>query len=238
MRILHQKDENNESSRLPSASYQSRNKNPGALTRNPGDEMDKLLSDVRYATRTLLKRPLFASVAVLTLALGIGANTAIFSVVNAVLLSPLPYERPGELTVIWGNVASANLYQQPSSVLDYNDIKDQNHVFEQIAASRNQAFNLTGGDEPERVGGVRVSVNLFSLLRVKPLLGRDFLEAEGLAGAEPVLIVSHGLWQQRYAGDPDLIGRTLNVDGRSYTVIGILPPDAYYPTPDISVYVP
>ncbi|MEK6304430.1 MAG: ABC transporter permease [Acidobacteriota bacterium] len=200
--------------------------------------MERLLADIRYAARTLFKRPLFASVAVLTLALGIGANTAIFSVVDAVLLSPLPYERPEELTVIWGNVAAANLYQQPSSVPDYNDLKEQNHVFEQIAATRSQAFNLTDTDEPERIGGVRMAVNLFSLLRVKPLVGRDFLDSEGLAGAEPVLIISHGLWQQRYRADPNLIGRALNVDGKSYTVIGVLPPDIYYPTPDISLYVP
>jgi putative ABC transport system permease protein len=200
--------------------------------------MDLLLADIRYAARTLFKHPLFASVAIVTLALGIGANTAIFSVVNAVLLAPLPYERPDQLTMIWGNVAAANLYQQPSSVPDYIDLKEQNHVFEQIAATRSQAFNLTDTDEPERIGGVRVTVNLFSLLRAKPLLGRDFLESEGLAGADPVVIVSHGLWQQRYGSDPDLIGRALNVDGKSHTVVGVLPAGIYYPTPDISLYVP
>lgn len=200
--------------------------------------MERLLADIRYAARTFFKRPLFATVAVLTLALGIGANTAIFSVVNAVLLSPLPYDRPEELTVIWGNVAAANLFQQPSSVPDYEDLKSQNHVFEQITASRSQAFNLTDTDEPERIGGARVAVNIFSVLRVKPLIGRDFLEAEGVAGAEPVLILSHGLWQQRYGSDPNLIGRALNVDGKSYTVIGVLPPGVYYPTPETSLYVP
>ncbi|HWN99260.1 MAG TPA: ABC transporter permease [Blastocatellia bacterium] len=200
--------------------------------------MERLLGDIRYAARTLLKRPLFASVAVLTLALGIGANAAIFSVVNAVLLSPLPFGKPDELMMIWGSNAAANLYQQPASVPDYDDVKEQNHVFEQIAATRSQAFNLTGGDEPERIGGVRVATNLFSLLGVRPVFGRDFLEAEGLSGAEPVVIVSHGLWQQRYGADPNLIGRSLNVDGRSYTVIGVLPPGIYYPTPDSSLYIP
>lgn len=200
--------------------------------------MELLLADIRYAARTLFKRPLFASVAILTLALGIGGSAAIFSVVNAVLLAPLPFENPDELTMIWGNNPAANLYQQPASAPDYDDLKEQNHVFEQIAATRSQAFNLTGGDEPERIGGVRVSVNLFSLLRVKPMLGRDFLEAEGLAGAEPVVIVSHGLWQQLYGADSNLIGRPVNVDGKSYTVIGVLPPGIYYPAPDSSLYVP
>ncbi len=200
--------------------------------------MDILFADTRYAVRTLFKRPLFASIGVATLALGIGANAAIFSVVNAVLLSPLPFDSPDDLTMIWGNNAAANLYQQPASAPDYDDLIEQNHVFEQIAATRSQAFNLTDGDEPDRISGVRVAANMFSLLRVKPLLGRDFLESEGRAGAEPVLILSHALWRQRYGADPNLIGRALNVDGKSYTVIGVLPPGIYYPTPDVSLYVP
>ena len=199
--------------------------------------MELLLADLRYAARTLLKRPLFATVAVLTLALGIGANAAIFSVVNAVLLAKLPFEKPDELMMIWGNNAAANLYQQPASVPDYDDLKE-NQVFEQIAATRSQAFNLTGGDEPERINGARVAVNLFSLLRAKPLMGRDFFEPDGVAGAEPVVLVSHALWQQRYGADINLIGRPLNVDGKSYTVIGVLPPGVYYPTPDVSLYIP
>ncbi|MFY9574599.1 MAG: ABC transporter permease, partial [Blastocatellia bacterium] len=200
--------------------------------------MDLLLADIRYAARTLLKRPGFSAVAVLTLALGIGANAAIFSVVYAVLLAPLPFEAPDELTQIWGKTPASNLYQQPASVPDYTDLKAQNQLFEQIAATRSQAFNLTDGDEPERMTGARVAVNLFSLLRVKPLLGRDFLDAEGVAGANPVVIVSHALWRQRYSSDPNLIGRAIDVDGKSYTVIGVLPPGIYYPTPETSLYVP
>ena len=199
--------------------------------------MEMLLADIRFAARTLFKRPLFASVAALTLALGIGANTAIFSVVYAVLLAPLPFENPNDLTMIWGNNAAQNLNEQPASVPDYDDMKE-NHVFEKIAATRSQAFNLTGGDEPERISGVRVTVNLFSLLGVKPMLGRDFFEAEGLAEAEPVAIVSHRLWQQRYGSDSNLIGRTLNIDDKSYMVVGVLPPGIAYPTADASVYVP
>jgi predicted permease len=200
--------------------------------------MELLLQDVRHAVRLLLKRPLFAAVAVVTLALGIGANTAIFSVVNAVLLSPLAYEDPDTLAVIWGGSQSSSLDQQPSSVPEYVDLKAQSQAFDEIAASRSQALNLTDGDEPARLGGARVATNLFSLLAVKPAAGRSFLEAEGVAGAEPVVMISHGLWQQRYGSDPDLVGRALNVDGKSYTVVGVLPKGFYYPTPDISIYLP
>ena len=200
--------------------------------------MELLLQDVRYAIRLLFKRPLFATVAVVTLALGIGANTAIFSVVDAVLLAPLAYPEPDRLMMIWGINSLANADQQPASVPDFDDLKEQSQTFDEIAASRSQAFNLTDGDEPERVGGARVSVNMFSALAVKPVVGRDFLESEGLAGAEPVVILSHNLWQQRYGSDPAIVGRALDVDGKSYTVIGVLPKGIYYPAQDTNLYVP
>ncbi|HKS42061.1 MAG TPA: ABC transporter permease [Blastocatellia bacterium] len=200
--------------------------------------MELLLQDVRYAIRLLFKRPLFTTVAVVTLALGIGANTAIFSVVDAVLLAPLAYTEPERLMMIWGINSSANADQQPASVPDFDDLKAQSQTFDEIAASRSQAFNLTDGDEPERVGGARVTVNMFSALAVKPVVGRDFLESEGLAGAEPVVILSHSLWQQRYGSDPAIVGRALNVDGKSYTVVGVLPKGIHYPAQDTNLYVP
>jgi predicted permease len=200
--------------------------------------MELLLQDVRYAVRLLFKRPLFATVAVVTLALGIGANTAIFSVVDAVLLAPLAYEEPDRLMMIWAINSSSNADQQPASVPDYDDLKEQSQTFDEIAASRSQAFNLTGGDEPERVGGARVSVNMFSALGARPVVGRDFLESEGLAGAEPVVILSHNLWQQRYGSDPAIVGRALNIDGKSYTVVGVLPKGIHYPAQDTNLYVP
>ena len=200
--------------------------------------MELLLQDVRYAVRLLLKRPLFATVAVVTLALGIGANTAIFSVVDAVLLTPLAYQEPDRLMMIWAINSSSNADQQPASVPDFDDLKEQSQSFDEIAASRNQAFNLADGDEPERVGGARVSVNMFSTLAVKPMVGRDFLESEGLAGAQPVVILSHSLWQQRYGSDQNIVGRALNVDGKSYTVVGVLPKGIYYPAQDTNLYVP
>lgn len=200
--------------------------------------MYSLLRDVRYGLRVLWKRPLFAVVAVTTLALGIGVNTAIFSVVNAELLAPLPFERFDELVVIWRTLLTTKTDQGPESVPNFNDLKEQAQVFEQMAALRPQPFILNDGDEPERTNGARVTANLFSLLRVTPIIGRDFLREEDQPGAQPVVLISHGLWQQRYGANPNTVGRTLTVDGKTYTIIGVLPSGVYYPTPDTNVYVP
>ncbi len=200
--------------------------------------LDNLLQDVRYGLRGLRKRPLFAVVAVITLALGIGLNTAIFSVVNAVLLAPLPFERFDELVVIWRTRLATRSDQNPESVPNFNDLKEQNQVFEQIAFTRPQPFILNDGDLPERTNGARVSANLFSVLKVTPIVGRDFLSGEDQPGAQPVVMISHGLWEQHYGGDASAVGRSLTVDGKSYTIVGVLPSGIYYPTPDTNVYVP
>src|SRR5436853_3933950 len=140
--------------------------------------MESLLQDVRYAVRMLRKRPGFSLVVIFTLALGIGANTAIFSVVNAVLLKPLPYREPEKLVVLWAKNEKLSLTQQPISYPNIVDWKAQNQVFEHLAAIRVESFSLTDRDEPERVSGLRVSANALSLLGVKPALGRDFLPTE------------------------------------------------------------
>ncbi len=199
--------------------------------------MESILKDIRYSARLLAKRPLFAVVSILTLALGIGATTAIFSVVHAVLLSPLPYEKSDELVVIAGKNGALNLEQQPASIPDFEDWRGQSQSFEEISATRNMTFNITEGAEPERVNGARVSVNLFALLKARPVLGRDFLEAEGQPGSEPVAILSYRLWQ-RYGADPDLVGRSLGVDGGRYTVVGVLAQGIAYPLPETDLYVP
>jgi putative ABC transport system permease protein len=186
----------------------------------------------------LWKRPGFTAVAVVTLALGIGANTAIFSVINSVLLAPLPYEDPDRLVMVWERQVISNTSQQPVSWPNFEEWKAQNKVFEQLAASRGATFNLTRGGETERVTGARVTGNLYSLLRVKPILGRDFLEAEGRPGAEAVALVSYGLWQRLYGADPRLVGQPLQVDGIPYTVIGVLPPGLSFPTADTDLVVP
>jgi len=197
-----------------------------------------LLKDVRYAVRALWKRPGFTSVAVLTLALGIGANTAIFSVVNAVLLSPLPYEDPERIVAVWERQAIADLNQQPVSLPNYEDWKQQSRSFEQLAASRGAAFNVTVGEETVRVAGARVTTNLYSLLGVKPVLGRDFVEEEGRAGAQPVALISRGLWQRVYGSDPQLMGKAIRVDGNAFTVVGVIPGGLIYPAADAELFIP
>jgi len=186
--------------------------------------MESLFQNVRYALRNLGKRPVFSLIVVFTLALGIGANTAIFSVVDAVLLAPLPYGDPDKLVVLWAKNDKQNLTQQPVSYPNIVDLKQANDVFEHLSVVRGESFNLTDRGEPERVTGVRVSTNILALLGVTPALGRNFLPEEEQPAKAAVVLVSHGLWQRRYAGDPGLIGEAMIIDGKSYTVIGILPP--------------
>ena len=185
--------------------------------------MDTLFQDLRYAVRTLLKNRSFTAVAVLALALGIGANTAIFSVVNAVLLRPLPYDEPDRLVLIETNNPQQKIKQAPTSLPDFLDWSEQQSAFQQIAAFSRWSTVLTGGGEPERLSTGFVSGGLFSTLGVKPIHGRTFSDGEDLPGAETVLVVSSGLWKRRFGSDPGLVGQTITLDGKSGTVIGIVP---------------
>jgi putative ABC transport system permease protein len=194
-----------------------------------GAKMENLYKDLRFALRGLRNRPGFALVAVLTLTLGIGANTAIFSVTHAVLLAPLPYHEPDRLVGLWTKNDKKNLTQQPVSYPNLKDWKERNQAFAHVAGVRGESFSLTDRSEPERVNGLRVSVNILSLLGAKPTLGRDFLPEEEQPGREAVALVGHTLWRQRYAGDPGLVGQTLTLDGKAYTVVGVLPPGLKYP---------
>jgi predicted permease len=185
--------------------------------------MEVLIKDIRYAIRLFLKQPGFTLVAALALALGIGANTAIFSVVNAVLLRPLPYPQSDRLVWFWE--VQPQLEQAPFSPADFVDYQSQNHSFEQVAASRPMSFNLTGGDQPERINGNIVTANFFDVLRTLPAQGRAFTADEGKAGAHRVAVVSHAFWQSHAAGDPDFIGKSLVLNNESVTVTGIMPAD-------------
>jgi putative ABC transport system permease protein len=185
--------------------------------------MESLFKNVRYALRSLRKRPLFSLIVVFTLALGIGANTAIFSVVNAVLLAPLPYEDPEKLVVVSARNDKQNLTQQPISYPNIVDLKQANDIFSHLSVVRGESFSLTDRDEPERVTGVRVSTDILTLLGVTPVSGRNFLPEEEQPAKAAVALVSHRLWLRRYAGDPRLIGQAIIIDGKPYTVIGILP---------------
>ncbi|HEX8089384.1 MAG TPA: ABC transporter permease [Blastocatellia bacterium] len=201
--------------------------------------MDNLLQDIRFGFRMLMKKPGFTAVAVLTLALGIGANSAIFSVVNAILFRPLPFQDPDRLVMIWEKNPGLNLGVDELAVSTANfvDWKSQSQVFEQLAAFDSKSFNLTGVGEPDRVGGVRVSAAFFNLLGVKAMLGRTFLAEEDEPGKSKVVVISHGLWQRRFGSDPSIIGKTISLDGISYDVVGVMPPKFRFPqSSDMPVY--
>jgi putative ABC transport system permease protein len=192
-----------------------------------------MFQDLRYGTRTLLKNPGFMLIAVFTLALGIGANTAIFSIVNGVLLRKLPYRDPAALVMVWTHhpilQAKYGLPVFPVAAADFADWRNQNHVFEQMAALHSHDINLTGSGEPEFVGGVRASSSLFPLLGVSAMLGRTFLPEEEQPGAPNVALISHGLWQRRFGSDPRIIGQTITLNNEPRTVIGVLPPGFRFP---------
>jgi putative ABC transport system permease protein len=181
--------------------------------------------DVRYSLRQLKRNPGFTTVAVLTLALGIGANTAIFSVVNAVLLRPLPYRQPGQLVMVWEQLPALGLDSFASPLANYFDYQSQNRVFEDIAAIENAHFDLNAGDQPERIFGMRASANLFPLLGVAPTLGRAFTLDENKPGHANVALLSDSLWQRRFGADRSIIGKTISLDGNLFTVVGVMPRD-------------
>jgi putative ABC transport system permease protein len=188
--------------------------------------MESLLHDIRYSARTLLKSPGFAAVAVMTLALGIGANTAIFSVVENVLLRPLPYPQPGQLVQIW-NTYPPQVPRGGLSPGDYADWREQNASFSAMGAyvQISQGFNLTEEGEPQRVLVSYASAGLFPLLGTKLAAGRYFLPEEDRAGSAPVVMLSHRLWQSRFGADPAVVGRTITLDNQGYRVAGVLPAD-------------
>jgi putative ABC transport system permease protein len=184
--------------------------------------MNGWFRDVRYALRQLRKSPGFTSAAVLMLALGIGANTAIFSMVNAVLLRPLPYQEADRLVMVWEQNPHRGWFENVVSAANFLDWKKQNDVFTDMAAFESNFFNLSGGNKPEEIAGERVTTNLFSVLGVRPLRGRSFLPEEEKRGASAV-ILSYGLWQQNFGGDAALVGKPISLNGQAYTVVGILP---------------
>jgi putative ABC transport system permease protein len=190
--------------------------------------------DVRYGLRILLKQPTFTLVAVLTLALGIGANTAIFSVVNGVLLHPLPYGEPDRLVVVWGTVGDNS--SAPSSAADFLDWRRQNRVFDGLAALFPAALTLTGADEPERLRGLQVTPNFFEVLGVEPSLGSGFtLDTESVG--EAAVLLSHEFWQRRFGGRPSVINETLALDGKIYSIAGVMPAGFQFATEEADVWV-
>ena len=200
--------------------------------------METILHDLRYGLRLLLKKPGFTIVTVLALALGIGANSAIFSVVNAVVLRPLPYQDSQKLVAVWGNIHRPGLEKLILSAPEFVDIKSQNTVFEDMAAYSVQGVNLTGVSDPERLRSALVSANLIPLLGVSPIQGRIFLPEEDQVGHDQVAILNYGFWQRRFGGDPGIIGRSLTLDGRSINVVGVMPRTFRFPDNEIDLYTP
>jgi putative ABC transport system permease protein len=203
--------------------------------------MGSLLQDLRFGWRMLRRQPAFAFIAVLTLALGVGANTAIFSVVDAVLLRPLPYPEPERLVMLWTSMKAQGIPQSGSAMPDFREWRDQSRSFEGLGAFYYGDFNLAGdGGEPERAQGARVTANLFDVLGIRPTVGRNFLSEEEQYGSHHVALLSYGLWQRRYAADPQIVGRGISLGGQTYTVVGVMPKGtAFFDNqPAVDLWVP
>src|SRR5436190_12608854 len=185
--------------------------------------MDTLLQDIRFGIRMLFKSPGFTAVAIISLALGIGANTAVFSVVNAALLKTLPYQNPESLVLVWGEDKAAGSSRGQVSATDVADFRARNQVFEEISTYSDFRPVLTGVGEPERIFGAQVGDGFFDVMQVKPLLGRFFTPEEQVDGKDYVAVLTYALWQKRLAGDPNIVGKTITLSARPYTVIGVLP---------------
>ena len=198
--------------------------------------MDKLWQDIRYALKMLLSHRGFTAVALLTLALGIGANTAIFSVVNAVLLRQLPFKQPDQLLWIWS--VRTDRDKAFFSIPDFIDYRDRNQTLEQISAMAYWGANLTGAGDPERLQGVRMSAHAFEMLGAEAALGRALIPEDDSPNSQRVVVLTHGLWQRRFGSDASLIGKTLALNGDGYTVVGVLPSDFVFPWLDSEIVVP
>jgi putative ABC transport system permease protein len=197
--------------------------------------MHTLWQDVRYGARMLLKNPGISFVVVLALALGIGANTAIFSVVNAVLLRPLPYDEADRLVFL--SESSKSMDEISVSYPNFSDWRNQNHVFEKIGVYNRNSYNLIGGGEPERILAAQASADLFGALRVQPAIGRVFTNEEDQPGGTPVVVLSYGLWQRRFGGQTGILNQQLTFNNKSYTVIGVMPQSFQYPS-RVEMWVP
>jgi predicted permease len=191
--------------------------------------VETLLQDIRYGWRMLARNPSFTAIAVLTLAIGIGASTAIFSVVDTVLLRPLPYQQPDQLVVVSETLPGMSMDEIGVSAGEYQDYRDRNRSFSQVAAYESAGFNLTGLGRPLRVNAAALSASAFPLLGVSAELGRGFTRDEDRSGSGNVVVLSHALWEHQYSVDPDILGKTVKLDEKSFTVIGVMPASFRFP---------
>src|SRR6476661_5580003 len=185
--------------------------------------MNRWMQDLRFALRSFGKNPGFTLAAVFSLAIGIGANTSIFSVANALLFRPLPYQNPDQLVILWNRSPGLNITQDWFSTAQYFDIKTRHQGFEQLAVAIGGNYNLAGRGDPERVGVVRVSSNLLPMLGARPALGRLLTPDEDSPGRAATAVLTEGMWARRFGRDPQIIGKPIVLNGQTYEVVGILP---------------
>jgi len=200
--------------------------------------MDQIFADIRYGLRGLMKRPAATAIALLTLALGIGVNTAIFSAVDSILLRPLPLKDPERLVSVWEKTLRLGIQQNEAAPANFFDLRNQNQSFEALGAFGPLDINLTGTGDPERLDGQLVTANVFSILGVAPALGRTFLPNEDQLGQEHVVVLSDALWQRRFNRDPSILNRNLTLNGESFTVVGVMPPGFFFPLRETALWVP
>ena len=200
--------------------------------------METIVRDARFALRTMVRKPGFTVVALIIIALGIGANTAIFSLVRAVMLRPLPFVDPDRLVMVWEDASFANFPKNTPAPANYVDWKSRNEVFEDMAAIRILDFNLTGDGEPEKLYAYGVTANFFSVLGVEPLIGRSIGEDDDRPEAPKVAVIGYPLWQSRYGGDRGIVGRDILLDDEKRTVIGVMPRGFQFLDPEVGIWVP
>ncbi|HKS39969.1 MAG TPA: ABC transporter permease [Blastocatellia bacterium] len=192
--------------------------------------METLIQDVRYGIRMMRKSTAITAIAVISLALGIGANTVIFSVVNAILLKSLPFNDPDRIVLAWGSSANEGNHRSQVSATDVDDWRNKNSVFEDITTYGGWSATLLGDGEPERIQGIQVGDGYFSIMKATPMFGRTFLPEEQQDGKDFVIVLGYGLWQRRFSGDPNVVGQTVSLSGRPYTIVGVMPAD-FQPLP-------
>src|SRR5688500_12154743 len=197
-----------------------------------------MLKDLRYGIRSLMKRPGATLVALVTLALGIGVNTAIFSAVDSILLRPLPLKDPERLVSVWEHSLRAGINRNEVAPANYFDLRNQNKTLEAVGAFGDLSTNLTGEGEPERLEGQLVTANVFSILGVEPALGRTFLPEEDQAGQHRVVVLSNALWQRRFNRDPSIVNRTIALNGETFTVVGVMPRGFFFPARESELWLP
>ncbi len=200
--------------------------------------METLWRDLRFGARQLRKNPGFAAVAVLTLSLGIGANTAIFSFVNAILLRPLPYPEPERLVMVFENHPESGSHKDAAGAPVLGEWRRQTTVFEGLAGRGGETYNLTGEGQPENLRAATISANMFSLLGVRPMLGRDFLPEEEAYGRHDVALFSHELWLRRFGGGTNIPGSSIQMNTESWIVVGLMPPQFYFPDQNSELWTP